>query len=65
MNHLQDTLTCLVTILSSLKTEEMRSCLKTSHERSVLSQSTPDDDEIAASVQQMDELIETSLSSQH
>ena len=46
-------------IVNRLEVAEMRSCLKTSSERSVLSQSTPDDDEAAAAVQQMAELLET------
>ena len=58
-NYLPETLTCLATLVNRLEVAEMRSCLKTSSERSVLSQSTPDDDEAAAAAQQMAELLET------
>ena len=45
-------------IVNRLEAIELRSCLKASQERSVLSQSPPDDDERAAG-QQMAEFLQT------
>ena len=47
-------------IIYRLEAIELRSCLKASQERSVLSQPAPDDDERAAG-QQMAELLQTCL----